>query len=506
MIDRIHPIDISRLPQVPFIVEGISSRFIRENRIVPFEVKDNTLRVLMADPREAVVDALQVAVPFQIEVCLAEPSQIEEYLAKVYGQESQDINQIIENLDDGDFRFIREDEDDIGHLKDLASDAPIIKLVNAFLSRAVESRASDIHIEAFKEDVRLRFRIDGVLYDIESIPKRLQAAIISRIKLMAKLDIAERRRPQDGRIRVRTGEREIDIRVSTVPVLYGESVVMRILDKEGIVIDLDHLGFPEETLAGFRSLIRKPNGIILVTGPTGSGKTTTLYGALEEINSPEKKVITVEDPVEYQLKGINQIQVKPQIGLDFPVILRHIVRQDPDVIMIGEVRDLETAEIAIQSSLTGHLVLSTLHTNDAPSAVTRLLDIGVEHFLLSSTLAGILAQRLVRVICPHCREIDHAGSGQAGFRDIGMDGGKTLYRGRGCEACSSTGYLGRTGLFEWLVMDDVLHQLILDKADLRRIREAARQRGMKTLLESGIEKVKAGVTTLNEVYRVTQEI
>ena len=274
------------------------------------------------------------------------------------------------------------------------------------ITRAVESRASDIHIEPFEDELKVRYRIDGVLHDIESTPKRLQAAIVSRIKIMAKLNIAERRLPQDGRIRLKVGENEMDLRVSTIPVLYGESVVMRILRKEGIVIDLDLLGFPPQTLRSFNQLITKPNGIILVTGPTGSGKTTTLYGALDKINSPDKKIITVEDPVEYQLKGVNQIQVKPQIGLNFANTLRHIVRQDPDIIMIGEIRDLETAEIAIQSAFTGHLVFSTLHTNDAPSAITRLLDMGVENFLLSSTIRGILAQRLVRVICPACKEKD----------------------------------------------------------------------------------------------------
>lgn len=493
------------LPHVPFVLEGISARFIREKKIIPLELKDNRLKVLMADPDWAVVDALRVAVAPEVEIFTADPQVIEDYLSKFYGQEAQDINQIIDHLDDADFQFIRDDDEDIGHLKDLASDAPIIKLVNAFINRAVECRASDIHIEAFKTDVKLRYRIDGVLYDIESIPKRLQPAIISRIKLMAKLDIAERRRPQDGRIRIKTSAREIDIRVSTVPVLYGESVVMRILDKESLVVDLDRLGFPAEVFSSFRKLVSRPNGIILVTGPTGSGKTTTLYGALQEINSSDKKIITVEDPVEYQLYGVNQIQVKPQIDLDFPSILRHIVRQDPDIIMIGEIRDLETAEIAIQSSLTGHLVLSTLHTNDAPTAINRLLDLGVEHFLLSSTLNGILAQRLVRVICPHCRKPDTSDFDHLEFRNLCSENDITLYKGTGCEACASTGYLGRTGIFEWLVVDDLLHQLIIKKADINEIRDAARRSGMKTLLESGIDKVKAGITTLNEIYRVTQE-
>ena len=352
----------------------------------------------------------------------------------------------------------------------------------------------------------MRYRIDGVLHDIESIPKKLQAAIVSRIKIIAKLNIAERRLPQDGRIRIKIGEKEIDIRVSTIPVLYGESVVMRLLDKESIVIDLDILGFSPQTLSAFEQLIKKPNGIILVTGPTGSGKTTTLYGALDKINSPDRKIITVEDPVEYQLKGVNQVQVKPQIGLNFANTLRHIVRQDPDIIMIGEVRDLETAEIAIQSALTGHLVFSTLHTNDAPSAITRLLDMGVENFLLSSTIRGILAQRLVRVICPDCKEADPSTVDKEQLTMLGIKSDTTLYRGKRCEKCSYTGYHGRLGIFELLLVDDDIRTLILRSSDSNQIREAARMHGMKTLFEDGAEKVKAGMTTLSEVLRVTQEV
>jgi general secretion pathway protein E len=323
---------------------------------------------------------------------------------------------------------------------------------------------------------------------------------------MSKLNIAERRLPQDGRIRLKVGESEIDLRVSTIPVLYGESVVMRILRKEGIVIDLDLLGFPPKTLDAFNDLIKKPNGIILVTGPTGSGKTTTLYGALDKINSPDKKIITVEDPVEYQLKGVNQIQVKPQIGLNFANTLRHIVRQDPDIIMIGEIRDLETAEIAIQSALTGHLVFSTLHTNDAPSAITRLLDMGVENFLLPSTIRGILAQRLVRIICPSCKEIDSSmGAEKEELKLLGFDKDVSLFRGKGCEECAFTGYYGRKGIFELLIVDDDIRKLILKNADSNQIRELARQHGMRILLEDGAEKIKQGITTLSEVFRVTQE-
>ncbi|NWF51609.1 MAG: type II secretion system ATPase GspE [Nitrospirae bacterium] len=494
------------LPKVPIVLEGISSRFIRENRVIPLELKNSILKVLMANPGDkATIDALSVATSADIIVYSTDLEVLDEYISKFYGQESQNINRIIEDIGERGLEFLREEEEDIGYLKDLASEAPIIKLVNLFITRAVESRASDVHIEPFEDELKIRYRIDGVLHDVETAPKKLQAAIVSRIKIMAKMNIAERRLPQDGRIRLKIGEKEIDIRVSTIPVLYGESVVMRLLDKEGIVIDLDLLGFSQQTLFAFNQLIKKPNGIILVTGPTGSGKTTTLYGALQKINSPDKKIITVEDPVEYQLKGVNQIQVKPQIGLNFANTLRHIVRQDPDIIMIGEIRDLETAEIAIQSALTGHLVFSTLHTNDAPSAITRLLDMGVENFLLSSTIRGILAQRLVRVICPSCKEMDPSTADKEELDILGIGSDSPLFRGRRCEKCAFTGYYGRTGIFELLVVIDDIRKLILKKADSNQIREMARRHGMKALLEDGSIKVKTGITTLSEVLRVTQE-
>ncbi len=494
-------------PKVPFMLDGISSRFIREKRIIPIEMKNNVLKVLMANPGDgATIDALRVAASCDVVVYGSDPGLIDEYLSKFYTQETQDINRIIETMDEKGSALSEEEIDDVGHLKDLASEAPIIKVVNLLISQAVESRASDIHIEPFEDEVRVRYRIDGVLHDIESAPKRLQAAIVSRIKIMAKLNIAERRLPQDGRIRLIVGSREVDLRVSTIPVLFGESIVMRILDRESIVIDLDVLGFSPQMLETFNQLIHRPYGILLVTGPTGSGKTTTLYGALDKINSPDKKIITVEDPVEYQIKGINQIQVKTQIGLNFATTLRHIVRQDPDVIMIGEVRDLETAEIAIQSALTGHLVFSTLHTNDAPSSITRLLDLGVENFLLSSTIRGILAQRLIRKICPACKVLDTSTANREELRACCIDADVLLYRGQGCEKCANTGFYGRSGIFELLVVEDDLRKLILRNADANEIRDTARRHGMKTLLEDGADKVKAGITTLSEVFRVTQEV
>ena len=500
-------LDPENLPKIPLALEGISSRFIRENVVVPLEFKNNVLKVAMGNPEDReTIDALQVATSAQVQVYAGEPKVLDEYIGKFYGQETQNINRIIEDMGTGELEFLAEEEEDIGHLKDLASEAPIIKLVNMVINRAVESRASDIHIEPFEDELKVRYRIDGVLHEIESLPKKLQAAILSRLKIMSKLNIAEKRLPQDGRIKLKVAEKDIELRVSTIPVLYGEDVVMRILQKEGITIDLNLLGFSEQTLQTFNQLIKKPNGIVLVTGPTGSGKTTTLYGALDKINTPDKKIVTVEDPIEYQLKGINQIQMKPQIGLNFANTLRHIVRHDPDIIMIGEIRDLETADIAIQSALTGHLVFSTLHTNDAPSAVTRLLDMGVESFLLSSTVRGVLAQRLVRVICPACKVVDPAPTVQEELVHLRMGNIKTLYKGTGCEQCAYTGFYGRIGIFELFLVDDHIRRMILNNEDAQKMREVARQNGMKTLLEDGLEKVRDTHTTLNEVLRVTQEV
>ncbi len=493
-------------PKVPFFLETLSIRFIRENKIVPLDFKDNKLKIIIADPdNQDVIGALRVAVSNEIEIYTSDIKAIEEHIEKFFTQDTRDISKIIENIEDNSLQYVHEDEEDVGHLQDLASEAPIIRLVNMIVSRAVESRASDIHIEPYADELKVRYRIDGVLHEIELIPKKLQAAIFSRIKIMAKLNIAERRLPQDGRIKLKVGGNEIDIRVSSVPVLYGESLVMRLLHQEGILIDMEKLGFPSDTLVSFNNLIKKPNGIILVTGPTGSGKTTTLYGALDKINSPDRKIITVEDPIEYHLKGINQIQVKPQIGLDFPNILRHIVRQDPDVIMIGEIRDLETAEIAIQSALTGHLVFSTLHTNDSPTAITRLIDIGVQNYLLAATVRGILAQRLVRVICPECGEI-YKTTMDDERSSVGFGKDVKLYKGKGCEKCAHTGFYGRSGIYELLEVDNSIHQMIIKNADVRQIRETAIKNGMRTLLEDGLLKVKSGQTTINEVFRVTQEI
>jgi general secretion pathway protein E len=390
----------------------------------------------------------------------------------------------------------------------MASEAPVVRLVNLLIQRAVESRASDIHIEPFENRLRVRYRVDGVLQDVEAPPAHSTAAVISRFKIMAKLNIAERRLPQDGRIQLRIQGRELDLRVSTVPTLYGESVVLRLLDKGSVVLDFDALGFQGSTLERFLRVLELPHGIIVVTGPTGSGKSTTLYTALHKLNTPDRKIVTVEDPVEYQLEGINQIQVKPQIGLTFASALRSIVRQDPDVIMIGEMRDRETAGIAVQSALTGHLVLSTLHTNDAAGGVTRLLDMGVEDYLLTSTVNGILAQRLVRTLCKHCAEPYEAMPELIEELELHrFSQGKPvmLHRPVGCEHCNGIGYHGRAAIMEFLVVSDPIRRLVLQHTDAGSIQEQAQKEGMRIMYEDGLSKALSGLTTLEEVIRVSQE-
>ena len=381
----------------------------------------------------------------------------------------------------------------------MASEAPVIRLVNAMIAEAIEKRASDIHIEPFEKEFRVRFRVDGVLFNQEPPPRELKAAIISRLKLMAKLNIAERRLPQDGRIKIKILGREVDLRVSTLPTLYGESVVMRLLDRSaGDFYDLRRLGFDNHMLSRMEHFTSLPHGIFLVTGPTGSGKSTTLYSALKRINLPDKKIITIEDPVEYQMDGINQIHVNPQIGLTFASGLRHIVRQDPDVIMVGEIRDRETADIAIRAALTGHLVFSTLHTNDAPSAITRLTDMGVENYLITSSLVAVLAQRLVRVICQHCKQPNGTVLSPEGEN-------VSTWRGAGCAECDGRGYSSRMGIFEMMDVNDEVRKLIMNNADASVLTRTARKNGMRNLREDGWRKIEDGVTTVEEVMRVTQE-
>jgi general secretion pathway protein E len=494
-------------PKEPVLVNHLSIQFMKESRFVPARLMKNELTVIMSNPLDFyTIDAIRLATGYDVRVLYGKEEGINWAIEQHYGSGVTSMEKIIEDID-GIPEYKTEDEENVDQLRDMASEGPVIRLVNLIITRAIELRASDIHFEPFEDQFRVRYRIDGVLHDAESPPKRLQSAIVSRVKIMAKLNIAERRLPQDGRIMLRVKGKEIDFRVSSVPTIYGESIVLRILDKSSIVLDIERLGFPEDILVGFNDLIQRPHGIILVTGPTGSGKTTTLYCALGKINSPEKKIITVEDPVEYQLKGINQIQVKPMIGLTFSNALRSIVRQDPDVILIGEIRDAETAEIAIHSALTGHLVLSTLHTNDAPSAITRLLDMGMEDYLLSSTIIGILAQRLVRVACPHCQEPYSPAS--AILKEMRLDqvsvADSNIFEVKGCEHCSQTGYWGRAGIFEFLKITEDIQKLILGKKDSNIIKEAARKDGMRTLREDGWLKVRQGMTTISEVLRVTQE-
>jgi general secretion pathway protein E len=486
---------------------NLNIKFLKRAKVMPLAQADGKLTVAMADPADYyTLQGLQLATGLEIMPRLARERDVLEGLESAYGNGNASSAGGQAEPADADFEYFSDDEEDVNHLRDLASEAPVIRLVNLLISRAVEQRASDIHIEPFENELKVRYRIDGVLHDVETPARRLQAAIVSRIKIMAKLNIAERRLPQDGRIKLRLMGREIDMRVSTLPTLYGESVVLRILDRSSIVVNLESLGFPEDTLGQFEKLINKPYGMVLVTGPTGSGKTTTLYGALDKINSPDKKIITIEDPVEYQLFGVNQIHVKPAIGLTFANGLRSIVRQDPDVIMVGEIRDGETAEIAIQAALTGHLVFSTLHTNDAAGAVSRLLEMGVEDYLLASSLLGVLAQRLVRRVCEKCRQPAELAVEAMAEVTGGANGDPIrVSEGRGCEECARTGYRGRSGIYELLLVSDSVRQLILKRSSADIIRDAAVQQGMRTLREDGWQKVRGGVTTVAEVVRVTQE-
>jgi general secretion pathway protein E len=474
--------------------------------MVPVSVDGTELVVATTDPLDVSrLHALELATGLRVKPVLAREKEITARIEALYSASyAQDGNaepqaHQIDAIGD---------EEDVAHLRDMASEVPVIRLVNQMLVRALESRASDVHIEPFENQLKVRYRIDGILHEVDSPPRQLKAAVISRLKILAQLNIAERRLPQDGRIKTRLAGKDIDLRIATVPTLYGESVVIRLLERGQIFTELDTLGFPPEPLARFHEMILKPHGMILVTGPTGSGKTTTLYGALQKINDPGKKIITIEDPVEYQLGGVNQIHVKPQIGLTFANGLRSIVRQDPDVIMVGEIRDAETAEIAVQAALTGHLVFSTLHTNDAAGAISRLLEMNVQDYLLSSSLLGVLAQRLVRRLCPGCRkEVPFAGV-EGLTEDAPVRNGealRTVWEAVGCNACSGTGYLGRVGIFELLPVTSEICKVIVQRADAGAIRALAAQQGMRLLREDGWDKVRQGVTTLAEVLRVTRE-
>ncbi|MBY4595841.1 type II secretion system ATPase GspE [bacterium BD-1] len=482
--------------------EGLLPEFLKAHHVLPLRAEEAQLHVVMAAPQDDfVLQALRLSSGLTVHPAVGVPSDIEKALIRLLdeaptGEEGDERSEL--EGDAGDF---------VEHLRDLASEAPVIRLVNAIIGRVIELRASDIHLEPFDDGLHVRYRVDGVLLPGDVVPTRLGAAVSSRVKLLAHLDIAERRLPQDGRIKTRVKGRELDLRVSTVPTVHGESVVMRVLDRASVRFSLEDMGFEKDTLARFNQLIARPHGILLVTGPTGSGKTTTLYAGLAKLDSTTQKIITVEDPVEYQLEGINQIQVHAQINLTFANALRSILRQDPDIIMIGEMRDGETAQIAVQSSLTGHLVLSTLHTNTAASAVVRMQDMGVERYLITSTVNGVLAQRLVRRLCPHCRTPVQPAPELLQSSGLGrfMAPGAPIYEAKGCDHCRGTGYQGRTGIHELLVVDEAMRSGILRGLDAGALQQLAVQAGMHTLYDDGLRKVAAGVTSLDELLRVTQD-
>ncbi len=489
--------------------ESVSLRFLKNYHIIGLEHTENDMTIAMMDPNDQFsIDALKLATGKTIIPKVGLLSEIDAALDVQYGEDRSKMNKLIDdlaanNLGEEDFG-----EDDLEHLKDLASEAPVIKMVNLIMQRAIETKASDIHLEPFEQSLKIRLRVDGVLQEIDAPNVKSTAAVISRIKIMAKLNIAERRLPQDGRIKVQMLGKELDLRVSTIPTMYGESVVIRLLDKDNTVLDFAGLGFAGRHLQQFIDVLSQPHGIILITGPTGSGKSTTMYAALKQLNTPERKIITVEDPVEYQMEGVNQIQAKPQIGLTFATALRSIVRQDPDVIMIGEMRDLETAKIAVQSALTGHLVLSTLHTNDAAGGITRLLDMGLEEYLLTSTVNGILAQRLVRKLCPECKVgaiADPEIIKSLRLHRFAPEGDIVLYKPVGCSACAGMGYRGRLAIIEFLPMTDPIRKLIMAHEEAGAIQKLAVAEGMQTLYENGLVKVIQGITTLEEIMRVTAE-
>jgi general secretion pathway protein E len=493
------------------LVSTLPIQYAKKHLVLPYGRTDTEIQVVIHDPLksdEVMGDLHVIFAPLTVHASLAPAREILSAINRVYGQAEDDgASEIIQDLDqdEGEELLTGLEEEVSADLLDETSEAPIIKLVNHILAQAVKGRASDIHIEPYHHELNIRFRLDGVLYNKLSLSRKLHSAVVSRIKIMAKLNIAEKRLPQDGRIEIRIGDRQVDLRVSTIPTAFGERVVMRLLEKGLRLLTLEEIGLPDRLLQDMYRLVTLSHGIVLVTGPTGSGKTTTLYAALNHINSPDKNILTIEDPIEYQLDGIGQMQVSSKIDLTFARGLRAMVRQDPDVILVGEIRDLETAEIAIQAALTGHLVFSTLHTNDAASAVTRLIDMGIEPFLVSSSVRAIVAQRLVRRICPQCRSPYTPTREQLEEWGIGsLPAGISLYKAGGCPACLETGYRGRTGIYEFLHLDEALASLILQTSDANQIRTAAVARGMKTLRQCGMELVARGETTVSEILRVTQ--
>ncbi|MFL5320063.1 MAG: type II secretion system ATPase GspE [Myxococcaceae bacterium] len=493
------------------LVKKIPINFAKQARLLPLRMEGDVVAVAVADPLDTtVLDHARMLLQQNVSPQISLASTIVDAINGVYDRAVNEAEQLVEDMEAQDLDSLAHELEEPQDLLDTDDEAPIIRLVNSLLFRAAKERASDIHVEPMERELFVRFRIDGELQEIIKPPKRYQNSILSRVKIMAQLNIAEKRLPQDGRIRIKLAGRDIDIRVSTIPTTHGERIVMRLLDKTATLLDLAEIGMAQETLKGMDHLIHRPHGIVLVTGPTGSGKTTTLYGALSRINKPNLNILTVEDPVEYQLKGIGQMAISTKIGLSFASGLRSFLRQDPDVIMVGEIRDKETAEIAIQASLTGHLVFSTVHTNDAAGAVTRLVEMGVEPFLVASSLTGILAQRLVRRVCPDCRQAYTPTNEELAEVGLSLDqmakaGVTQVYRATGCPACNRLGYRGRTGVYELLTVDDHIRQLVLKNVDSSTIKKSAVSRGMRTLLDDGARKILLGETTIAEVLSVTQE-
>ncbi len=504
---------IPLLPELPTdhmsveFTRKVPIQYLKKQKMVPVETPDAFL-VAVNDPSnfQAVDDLMRLLGRDDAEVVLASEGAILSAINSAYDLGRDSAQEFIQIMNGDSADSIISEIEEAADLLDDTSDAPIIKLVNLVLAQAIKDRASDIHIEPYTNSLKIRYRIDGMLYNLLNLPRRIQSPLVSRIKIMAKLNIAEKRLPQDGRIEVKIGEKSVDIRVSVIPTAFGERVVLRLLDKSQSILTLSDLGLDDTKVSVFNRLIKSPYGIVLVTGPTGSGKTTSLYAALSKINSASINIITIEDPIEYQIEGIGQIQVNPKIDLTFATGLRSIVRQDPDVILVGEVRDRETAEIAIQSSLTGHLVFSTLHTNDAASAITRLIDMGIEPFLVASSVIAIVAQRLVRVLCPRCKEAYEPDT--ESLIDAGIPRnaviGQPIYRRKGCNSCMNTGYRGRTGIFEIMIMDEGVKKLILRTSDSNQINDEAVRGGMSTLVQDGARRVLEGITTIEEVLRVTR--
>lgn len=502
-------VDLNEVSIPPEVIELVPESVARENAILPMDERDGSLKVIISDPEDfETLDKLRFILNRRVEVALAPREVIVDAINRHYGlTEGESADSMLQEFTDTAIDFTETEE--TAAAADEAVDetsAPIVRLVHLVITEAVQLRASDIHIEPFEDRVRIRYRIDGVLQERDSPPRRLLGAILSRIKILAKIDIAERRRPQDGRIKVTVGEKELDLRVSVLPTNHGQSIVMRLLDKDNIRVGVRQLGLSEADFRAFQGLIQRPNGIILVTGPTGSGKTTTLYAGLNDLNRPDRKIITAEDPVEYYLPGINQVEVKHSIGLDFARIIRSMLRQAPNVILVGEMRDSETAEMGIQASLTGHLVFSTLHTNDAPGAITRMVDMGVPAYLVASSVVAVLAQRLVRVICPKCKQPfkpSEAALEAAGIT-AEMAATANFMKGKGCSNCSKSGYRGRLGIFELMMMTSKIRELSYQGASTQDLRRAAIAQGMNTLYQDGIHKVLRGITTIDEVFRVAK--